>query len=72
MARTHREIAVGEMVRTVEEAISRVLDWWGELPAPMKEAVEQFRSQLEGAIDSVELVKRALDSHAPETNSEEG
>jgi hypothetical protein len=72
MARTHREIAVGEMVQAVEEAMSRVLDWWGELPAPMKEAVEQFRTQLEAAIDSVELVKRALDSHAPETDSGEG
>ena len=72
MARTHREIAVGEMVRSVEEAMSWVLDWWGELPAPMKEAVEQFRTQLEAAIDSVELVKRALDSHAPEADSGEG
>jgi len=28
MARTYREIAVEEMLRTVEEAMSRVTDWW--------------------------------------------
>ena len=28
MARTYREIAIEDMVLTVEEAISRVLDWW--------------------------------------------
>ena len=30
------------MVRTVEEAMSRVIDWWGDLPPPMKDAIEQF------------------------------
>ena len=59
------------MVRTVEEAMSRVLDYWGDLPAPMKEAVEQFRVQLGAAIDSVELVKKPLDREAPETDSGE-
>jgi len=61
MARTFREIAIEEMLRTVEEAMSRVTDWWGVLPPPMKEAIEQFRTQLGAAIDSVEFVKRALD-----------
>jgi hypothetical protein len=61
MARTYREIAIEDMVRTVEEAMSRVIDWWGDLPPPMKEAIEQFRVQLGAAIDSVEFVKRALD-----------
>jgi hypothetical protein len=41
MARTYREIAIADMVRT------DVIDYWGDLPAPMKEAVEQFRAQLE-------------------------
>jgi hypothetical protein len=68
MARTCREIAMEEMLRTVEEAMSRVIDWWGDLPAPMKEAIEQFRTQLGAAIDSVEFVKRALDRQAPEND----
>lgn len=68
MARTYREIAIEDMVRTVEEAMSRAIDWWGDLPQPMKEAVEQFRIQLGAAIDSVEFVKRALDRQAPEND----
>jgi hypothetical protein len=59
MARTYREVAIAEMLRTVEEAMSDVIEWWGDLPAPMKEAIEEFRSQLGAAIDSVEFVKRA-------------
>src|SRR5262249_57978031 len=61
MARTYRESAIEDMLRTVEEAMSRVFDWWGARPPPMKEAIEQFRTQLGAAIDSVEFVKRALD-----------
>jgi hypothetical protein len=38
----------------------------------MKEAIEQFRIQLGAAIDSVEFVKRALDTQAPETDRGEG
>jgi hypothetical protein len=49
-----------------------IIDYWGDLPAPMKEAVEQFRGQLEAAIDSVEFVKKALDRQAPEIDSGEG
>jgi hypothetical protein len=33
MARTYREIAIEEMLGTVEEAMSQVIDWWGDLPA---------------------------------------
>jgi hypothetical protein len=66
MARTYREVAIEDMLQTVEEAMSRVIDWWGDLPTPMKEAVEQFRTQLGAAIDSVEFVKRALDRQIPE------
>jgi len=52
--------------------MSRVTDWWGDLPPPMKEAIEQFRTQLGAAIDSVDFVKRALDRQAPETDRGEG
>jgi hypothetical protein len=52
--------------------MSRVIDWWGDLPPPMKEALAQFRIQLEAAIDSVEFVKRALDRQVPETDRMEG
>ena len=72
MARTYREVAIEEMLQTVEEAMSRVIDWWGDLPPPMKEAIEQFRIQLGSAIDSVEFVKRALDREVPETDRGEG
>jgi hypothetical protein len=72
MARTYREVAIEEMLLTVEEAMSRVIDWWGDLPPSMNEAVEQFRVQLGAAIDSVEFVKRALDREVPETSYGEG
>ena len=49
------------MIATVEDAMSGVINWWGELPTPMNEAIGKFRVQLEAAIDSVEFVKRALD-----------
>jgi len=55
------------MLRTVEAAMSSVVDWWGDLPPPMKEAIAQFRTQLGAAIDSVEFVKRALDREVPKT-----
>ena len=60
MAKTYREIAMQEMLLTVEEAMSNVLDYWGDLPPQMKEAIEQFRVQLGAAIDSVEFVRKAL------------
>ena len=44
MTRTYRDIAIEDMVRTVEEAMSRVIDYWGDLPAPMKDSIEQFRT----------------------------
>jgi hypothetical protein len=72
MARTYREIAIEQMLQTVEEAMSRVIDWWGDLPPPMKEAIGQFRTQLGAAIDSVEFVKRALDREVPESDRGEG
>jgi hypothetical protein len=66
MARTYRDVAIEQMILTVQEAMSRTIDWWGELPAPMNEAIDKFRVQLAAAIDSVEFVKRALDRQAPE------
>jgi hypothetical protein len=72
VSRTYREIAIEDMVRTVEEAMSRAIDWWGDLPPPMKEAIEQFRTQLGPAIDSVEFVRRALDRQVHETNRGKG
>ena len=72
MARTYRDVAIADMVRTIEEAMSRVIDWWGDLPPPMKDAIEQFRTELGAAIDSVDFVKRALDRQVPETDYGEG
>ena len=72
MARTYREMAIEEMVRTVEEAMSQALNWWGDLPTPMKEAIEQFRIQLGAAIDSAEFVRRALDRQVQETDRGKG
>ena len=72
MAKTYREIAIEDMLQTVEEAMSHVIDWWGDLPPPVKQAIEQFRIQLGAAIDSVEFVKRSLDRQVPETDRGEG
>ena len=72
MARTYREIAIEEMLRTVEEAMTSVIEWAGDLPPPMKEAIEQFRNELGAAIDSVEFVKRALDRQVHETDRGKG
>jgi hypothetical protein len=71
MAKTYRDVAIEQMIATVEEAMSRVIDWWGDLPTPMNEAIDSFRVQLGAAIDSVEFVKRALDRPAPETSPKE-
>jgi hypothetical protein len=72
MAKTYRDVAIEQMIATAEEAMSRVIDWWGDLPAPMKDAIEQFRIELGAAIDSVEFVKRALDRQVPENDRPEG
>jgi hypothetical protein len=72
MARTYREIAIEDMLQTVEEAMRQVIDWWGDLPPPMKEAIGRFRVQLGAAIDSVEFVKRALDRQVHETDRGKG
>jgi hypothetical protein len=72
MARIYREIVIEQMVLTVEEAMSRVIDWWGDLPPSMKEAIDEFRAQVGAAIDSVEFVKKALATPAPDMDGEDG
>lgn len=67
MAKTYRDVAIEQMVETVEEAISQVTDWWGDLPPPMADAIAQFRGELGAAIDAVDFVKRALDREVHET-----
>ena len=72
IVKTYRDVAIEQMIVTVEEAMSQVLDFWGDLPPSMKEAVEQFRSRLGAAIDSVEFVKKALDRCVHETDHGRG
>jgi len=72
MARTYREIAIEEMLGTVEEAMSQVIGYWEDLPPPMKDAIEQFRTRLGAAIDPVEFVRRALDRRVHETDHGKG
>ena len=72
MVKTYRDVAVEQMIGTVEEAMSQVLNYWGDLPPSMKEAVEQFRSRLGEAIDSVEFVKKALSRQIHETDHRKG
>jgi hypothetical protein len=67
MAKTYRDVAIDQMIATVEEAMRHAIDWWGNLPTPMNEAIDKFRVQLGAAIDSVEFVKKALDRRIPET-----
>ena len=72
MVKTYRDVAIEQMIETVEEAMCQVLNYWGDLPPSMKEAVEQFRTRLGAAIDSVEFVKKALDRCVPETDHGKG
>ena len=72
MTRTYRDIAIEQMLQTVEEAMSQAINWWGDLPPPMKVAIDEFRIQLGAAIDSVEFVKRALGRQVHETDHGKG
>ncbi|MGB7008935.1 MAG: hypothetical protein WBD97_00870 [Pseudolabrys sp.] len=72
MARTYRDIAIEDMLGTVQEAMSQAIDWWGDLPPPMKEAIEQFRTELGAASDSVEFVRQALSRQVHETDHGSG
>ena len=50
MAQTYRDVAINQMIATTEEAMSHAIDWWGDLPTSMKEALDKFRVQLGAAI----------------------
>ena len=63
MAKTYCDVAIEQMMGTVEEAISRPINW-GVLSTPMNEAIDRFRVQLGVAIEFRRTCKRAL---APET-----
>ena len=58
MAQSYRDVAINQMIATTEEAMSHAIDWWGDLPTSMKEAIDKFRVQLGAAIDSVEFCKK--------------
>lgn len=62
----YREVAINNMIGTVEDAMRQVLDCWAELPPEMQDAVDEFRNQIGAAIDSVYIVKRALDQEVHE------
>src|SRR5215470_7119474 len=47
MAKTYRDVVIEQMIAPVEDAMSGAIDWWGELPTPMNEAIDKFRVQLE-------------------------
>ena len=66
MAKTYREIAMNDMLGTVEAAMRQVLNCWADLPPPMQDAIEEFRRELGAAIDSVEFVRKALASEVYE------
>ena len=61
MARTYRDVAIQQMLQTVQEAMSQVVDRWENLPSPMQKAIEQFRTQIEVELYFVEFVRKALD-----------
>jgi hypothetical protein len=63
----YRDVAITGMVGTIEDAMRQVLDCWAELPPEMQDAIDQFRVQLGAAIDSVYVVKRALDQEVHES-----
>ena len=46
MAKTYRDVAIGQMIATAEEAMSHAIDWWGDLPTSMKEAIDKFTFNL--------------------------
>ena len=68
MAKTYRDVAIDQMIATVEEAMSHVIDWWGDLPTPMNEAIDKFRIHLGAAVNFVEFVRKALDTPVSETS----
>ena len=46
MAQSYRDVAINQMITTTEEAMSHAIDWWGDLPTSMKEAIDKFTFNL--------------------------
>ena len=46
MAQSYRDVAINQMIATTEEAMSHAIDWWGDLPTSMKEAIDKFTFNL--------------------------
>ena len=46
MAKTYREVAIEEMIGTIEKAMHRVINYWGDLPPPMKKRSNNFAANL--------------------------
>ena len=65
MAKTYRDIATEQMLQTVEEAMCQVINWWGDLPPQMKEAIKQFRTQLGAAIDFRRICQKGTRQRNP-------
>jgi hypothetical protein len=38
VAKTYRDVAIEQMILTVEEAMSRAIDWSGDLPQPISQS----------------------------------
>ena len=73
MVKTYRDVAVEQMIETVEEAMSQVLNYWGGLPPSMKESGRTISQPTWGeAIDSVKFVKKALSRCVHETDHGKG
>ena len=71
MAKTYRDVAIDQMIATVEEAMSRAIDWWGDLPTPMNELSWAVRTRIDetAIIDStgifwMEFLRRRLTNFA--------
>ena len=71
MAKTYRDVAIDQMIATVEEAISRAIDWWGNLPTPMNEAIEQVSRSTWGSNQFRRICKKST-RQASTGNDREG
>ena len=65
-------LPIVQMLQASERADRELAAQNQELFGAMQESIEQFRTQLGAAIDSVEFVKRALDRQVPENDRGEG
>ena len=58
MAKTYRDIAIEEMLGTVEEAMSQAINLGGDLPALNERSDRVVSHRAWEAIDAVEFVRR--------------